>query len=124
MWKLTKNKDSIYITVCCSLRTKTPNKDMDDSEVTGLVAVNSARRRRKKMSPSTLACSQVRMNRFLDQKSSGNPDLASPEGNGTTAVLCEQETVDSLSVEKELENTSLACGSKGFRYSAISPHFV
>ena len=96
----------------CSLRTKTSNKGKNDCEVTGHIAVNSARRCRKKKSPSTLARSQdTRIKRFLDKKSSGKPDLASPKGRGITAVLCEQETVDSLWV-KELETTSLACGGE------------
>ena len=86
--------------------------------------MNSARcRRKKRMSPSTQAYSQDRIKRFLDQKSYGKPDLASPEGKVTTAVLYEQENVDSLSVEKELENTRLAGGSKSrdLKYLDIAP---
>ena len=64
------------------------------------------------MSPSTLARSRDRIKHCLNKKSSGKPDLASPEGKGITAILCEQETVDSLSAEKELENTSLVYGCK------------
>ena len=48
--------------------------------------------------------------RFLENNSTGKPDLASPEDKGITAVPCEQDSVNSLCV-KELENTSLACGS-------------
>ena len=54
--------------------------------------------------------SKERLNRFMETKSSGKPDLASPEDKGITAVPCEQDPVNSSCV-KELENTSLACGS-------------
>ena len=32
-WKLTRNQDSLSLTVSCKLPTKTPNKAKDDSEV-------------------------------------------------------------------------------------------
>ena len=54
--------------------------------------------------------SKERLNRFMEIKSSGKPDLASPEDKGITAVPCEQDPVNS-SCAKELENTILAFGS-------------
>ena len=73
--------------------------------------MNPVKRRRKKTKyPSTLARSQEKIKCFLENKSSGKPDLASPEDKGITVVPCKQDSVNSLRV-KELENTSLACSS-------------
>ena len=52
-WKLTRNKDCMSLTVSCSLRVKFPNKDKDDSEVTGRVTAKPVKRRRKKKKSSS-----------------------------------------------------------------------
>ena len=57
----------------------------------------------KNRSPSAMAHSRKRHGRFLEKKLAGKPDLASPEED-------QQDSDDSVCV-KELENTSLACGS-------------
>ena len=47
LWKLSRNMDSMTLTISCSLCTKTPNKDKDgNSEVTGRVTAKSVRRRK------------------------------------------------------------------------------
>ena len=96
MW----NQDSFSLTVSCKLPAKTPNKAKDDSEVARCATVKPVRGRRKKRnSPSVLAHSKRRHARFLEKKLAGKPDSPSPE-----------DQQDSLCV-KELENTSLVCGS-------------
>ena len=55
------------------------------------------------MSPYALARSRMRHARFLEKKLAEKPDLASPDEN-------QQDSDNSVCV-KELEDTSLACGS-------------
>ena len=99
-WKLTRNQDSLSLTVSCKLPAKTPNKAKDDSEVAERATVKPVRRRRKKRnSPSALARSRRRHARFLEKKLAGKPDSPSPEDQQDSACV------------KELENTSLVCGS-------------
>ena len=105
-WKLTRSLDSLSLTISCKLRAQTSNKVKDDSEVTGHVIVNPVKRRRKKKSPSALARSKERLKNFLEKKSAGKPDLASPEDKGISAVPFEQDAC-----AKELENTSLDIGN-------------
>ena len=89
---------------------KTPNKAKDDSEVAGRATVKPVRRRRKKRnSPSALARSRRRHARFLEKKLAGKPDSPSPE-----------DQQDSVCV-KELENTSLVCGSDRDLESSDNP---
>ena len=99
----------IVLTVRCKLPAKTPNKAKDDdSEVAGRATVKPVRRRRKKRnSPSALARSRRRHARFLEKKLAGKPD--SPE-----------DQQDSVCV-KELENTSLVCGSDRDLESSDNP---
>ena len=109
-WKLTRNQDSLSLTISCKLPTKTPNKAKDDSEVAGRATVKPVRRRRKKRnSPSALARSRRRHARFLEKKLAGKPDSPSPE-----------DQQDSVCV-KELENTSLVCGSDRDLESSDNP---
>ena len=109
-WKLTRNQDSLSLTVSCKLPTKTPNKAKDDSQVAGRATVKPVRRRRKKRnSPSALARSRRRHARFLEKKLAGKPDSPSPE-----------DQQDSVCV-KELENTSLVCGSDRDLESSDNP---
>ena len=109
-WKLTRNQDSLSLTVSCKLPAKTPNKAKDDSEVAGRATVKPVRRRRKKRnSPSALARSRRRHARFLEKKLAGKPDSPSPE-----------DQQDSVCV-KELENTSLVCGSDRDLESSDNP---
>ena len=106
-WKLTRSQDSFSLTVSCKLCAKTSNKAKDDSGVTGRTTAKKPVRRRhrkKNRSPSALASSRKRHARFLEKKLAGKPDLASPEED-------QQDSDNSVCV-KELENTSLACGSK------------
>ena len=56
-----------------------PNKAKDAREVTERGTVNAVKRHRKKKSPSAMACSRRRSARFLEKKSAGKQDLASPE---------------------------------------------
>ena len=66
-WKLSRNKDSLSLTVSCSLRAKYPYKDKGTSEVTERVTVKPVKRReKKKKSPSALARSRDRQTRFLE----------------------------------------------------------
>ena len=74
------------------------------------------RRWKKKKSPSALARSRDRHTRFLEKKLAGNPGLASPEGKSVTAVPRKQDS-DNSRCAKELENTSLTCGSRSNRNS-------
>ena len=109
-WKLTRNQDSLSLTVSCKLPAKTQNKAKDDSEVAVRATVKPVRRRRKKRnSPSALARSRRRHARFLEKKLAGKPDSPSPE-----------DQQDSVCV-KELENTSLACGSDRDLESSDNP---
>ena len=109
-WKLTRNQDSLWLTVSCKLPAKTPNKAKDDSEVAERATVKPVRRRRKKRnSPSVLARSRRRHARFLEKKLAGKPDSPSPE-----------DQQDSVCV-KELENTSLVCGSDRDLESSDNP---
>ena len=116
--------DFSSLTVSCSLRTKTPNKENDDGWVTGRVTAKPVKRRRKKKkSPFALACSRDRHKRFLEKKLAGKPDLASPEDKRIAAVPTpsEQDSDNSL-CEKELENTGLnPCGSSGVLVSSKNP---
>ena len=65
-----------------------------------------------KKSPSGLGHSRKRHAHFLEKKLAGKPDLASPED--------QQDSDNSVSV-KELENTSLICGSNRDLVSSESP---
>ena len=114
-WKLTQRQDKFSLTVSCKLRAKTPNKAKDDNKVTRRTTGKSVRRRRRKKngSPSALACSRKRHTRFLEKKLAGKPDLASPEED-------QQDSDNSVCV-KELENTSLACGSNRDLVSSENP---
>ena len=97
------------LTVSCKLPAKTPNKAKDDSQVARRATVKPVRRRRKKRnSPSEIARSRRRHARFL-KKLAGKPDLPSPE-----------DQQDSVCV-KEVENTSLVCGSDRDLESSDNP---
>ena len=114
-WKLTRSQDKFSLTVSCKLPAKTPNKAKDDNKVTGRTTVKPVKRRRRKKnrSPSALARSRKRHARFLEKKLAGKPDLASPEED-------QQDLNNSVCV-KELENTSLACGSSRDLASSENP---
>ena len=115
-WKLTRSKDSFSLTFSCKLRAKTPNKAKDDSGVAGRTTAKKSvriRRRLKNRSPSALSRSRKRHARFLEKKLAGKPDLASPEED-------QQDSDNSVCV-KELENTSLACGSSRHLVSSENP---
>ena len=71
------------------------------------------RRRKKNRSPSALARSRKRHARFLEKKLAGKTDLASPEED-------QQDSDNSVCV-KELENTSLSCGSNSDLVSSENP---
>ena len=94
---------------------KTPNKAKDDNKVTERTSVKPVKRRRRKKnrSPSALAHSRKRHTQFLEKKLAGKPDWASPEED-------QQDSDNSLCI-KELENTSLACGSKRDLASSDNP---
>ena len=115
-WKLTRSQDKFSLTVSCKLPAKTPNKAKDDNKVTGRTTVKPVKRRRRKKnrSPSALARSRKRHARFLEKKLAGKPDLASPEED-------QQYTVINPVCVKELENTSLACGSNRDLVSSENP---
>ena len=88
-WKLTRNQDSLSLTVSCKLPAKTPNKAKDDSEVAGRATVKPVRRRRKKRnSPSALARSRRRHARFLEKKLAGKPDSPSQEDQQDSSLVC------------------------------------
>ena len=109
-WKLTRNQDLLSLTVSCKLPAKTPNKAKDDSEVAERATVKPVRRRRKKRnSPSALARSRRRHARFLEKKLAGKPDSPSPEDQQDPVCV------------KELENTSLVCGSDSDLESSDNP---
>ena len=108
-WKLTRNQDSLSLTVSCKLPAKTPNKAKDDSEVAGRATVKPVSSRRKKRnSPSALARSRRRHARFLE-KLAGKSDSPSPEDQQDSECV------------KELENTSLVCGSDRDLESSDNP---
>ena len=115
-WKLTRSQDKFSLTVSCKLPAKTPNKAKDDNKVTGRTTVKPVKRRRRKKnrSPSALARSRKRHARFLEKKLAGKPDLASPEED-------QQDSDINLVCVKELENTSLACGSNRDLVSSENP---
>ena len=71
------------------------------------------RRRKKRNSPSALARSRRRHARFLEKKLAGKPDSPSPEDqqDGRQDPVC----------VKELENTSLVCGSDSDLESSDNP---
>ena len=114
-WKLAWNQDKFSLTVSCKLRAKTPNKSKDDNKVTGRTTVKPVKRRRQKKnrSPSALARSRKRHALFLEKKLAGKPDLASPEED--------QQALDNSVCVKELENTSIACGSNRDLVSPENP---
>ena len=114
-WKLTRSQDKFSSTVSCKLPAKTPNKAKDDNKVTGRITVKPVKRRRRKKNRSTsaLARSRKRHARFLEKKSAGKPDLASPEED--------QQVSDNSVFVKELENTSLSCGSNSDLVSSENP---
>ena len=114
-WKLTRSQDKFSLTVSCKLHAKTPNKAKDNNKVTGRTTGKPVRRRRRKKnrSPSALARSMKRHGRFLEKKLAGKPDLASPEKD--------QQDLDNSVCVKELENTSLACGSNRDLVSSENP---
>ena len=114
-WKLTQSQDSFSLTVSCKLRAKTPNKAKDDSGAFGRTTGKKPvrRRRGKNRSPSALARSRKRHVWFLEKKLTGKPDLASPEED--------QQVSDNSVRVKELENTSLACGSNTDLVSLENP---
>ena len=115
-WKLTRSQDKFSLTVSCKLPAKTPNKAKDDNKVTGRTTVKPVKRRRpkKNRSPSALARSRKRHARFLEKKLAGKPDLDSPEED-------QQDTDINPVCVKELENTSLACGSNRDLVSSENP---
>ena len=115
-WKLTRSQDKFSLTVSCKLPAKTPNKAKDDNKVTGRTTVKPVKRRRRKKnrSPSALARSRNRHARFLEKKLAGKPDLASPEED-------QQDPDINPVCVKELENTSLACGSNRDLVSSENP---
>ena len=106
--KLTWNQDSLSLTVSCKLSAKTPNKAKEDSEVAGHPTLKPVRRR-KKRSPSALARSRRRHACFLEKKLAGKPDLPSPEDQQVSVCV------------KEVENTSLVCGSDRDLESSDNP---
>ena len=118
LWKLTQSQDKFSLTVNCKLPAKTPNKAKDYNKVTRRTTVKPVKRRRlkKNRSPSVLARSRKRHTRFLEKKLAGKPDLASPEED-------QQDSDNSVCV-KELENTSLSCGSNSDLVSSENPHQV
>ena len=109
-WKLTRNQDSLSLTISCKFPAKTPSKAKDDSEVAGRATVKPVRRcRKKRNSPSVLARSRRRHAHFLEEKLAGKPDSPSPK-----------DQQDSVCV-KELGNTSLVCGSDRDLESSDNP---
>ena len=115
-WKLTRSQDKFSLTVSCKLPAKTPNKAKDDNKVTGRTTVKPVKRRRRKKNrpPFALARSRKRHARFLEKKLAGKPDLAPPEED-------QQDTDINPVCVKELENTSLACGSNRDLVSSENP---
>ena len=111
LWKLTRSQDKFSLTVSCKLRAKTPNKAKEDNKVTGRTSVR--RHWKKNRSPSALVRSRNRHTGFLEKKLAGKPDLTSPEED-------QQDSDNSVCV-KELENTSLSCGSNRDLVSLENP---
>ena len=113
-WKLMRSQDQFSLTVSCKLPAKTRNKAKDD-KVTVHTTVKPVKRcrRKKNSSPSALARFRKRHARFLEKKLAGKPDLASPEED--------QQDLDNSVCAKELENTSLACGSNSDLVSSENP---
>ena len=112
-WKLTLSQDKFSLTVSCKPR-KTPNKAKDDNKVNGRTIVKPVKLRRKKnRSPSALGRSRKRHARFLEKKLAVKPDLASPEED--------QQDSDNSVCAKELEYSSLACGSNRDLVSSENP---
>ena len=108
-----RNQGGLSLTVRCSFRAKKSNKAKDVSE---FKTVNPVKRRRKKKPPSALARSRRRLSRFLEKKSAGNQELASPEDKQNIASvhqLLKLESVNDFPCEKELENAGPTSGSKG-----------
>ena len=95
-WKLTRNKDFLSLTVSCSLRANSPNKDKKGSEVTRRVTAKPVKCRRKKKSPSALTCSRDRHRGFLEKKFAGKPDLASPEDKRIPTVPTQEQDSDNV----------------------------
>ena len=108
-WKLMQNQDSLSLTISCKLPAKTSNKAKDNSEVAEPAPWKPVRHCRKRNSPSALARSRRRHAGFLEKKLAGKPDSPSPE-----------DQQDSVCV-KELENTSLVCGSDSDLESSDNP---
>ena len=104
-WKLTQSQDKFSLTVSCKLPAKTLNKAKDNNKVTERTTVKPVQRRHRKKnrSPSALARSRKRHAWFLEKKLAGKPNVASPEED-------QQDSDNSVCV-KELENSSLSCGS-------------
>ena len=92
-----------------------PQQNQGRQQGTGRTTVKPVKRCRQKKnrSPSALARSRKRHARFLEKKSAGKPDLASPEED--------QQYSDNSVCVKELENTSLACGSNRDLVSSENP---
>ena len=72
--------------------------------------------KRKKKPPTAVARSRRRIARFLERKSVGKPDFASPEDKQSITAVPRsraQEPDSALSAKpKELENINLTCGRK------------
>ena len=118
--RLENDEDNLFswklsLTVSCKFCAKTPNKAKDDNNVTRRTTVKPVKRRRRKKNriPSALVPSRKRHAGFLEKKLAGKPDLASPEED-------QQDSDNSVCV-KELENTSLACGSNRDLVSSENP---
>ena len=106
--------ESGYILIDCQLQTSRQNSQQSQERQRATAKKPVRRRRRKNRSPSALARSRKRHARFLEKKLAGKPDLASPEED--------QQNSDINPVYvKELENTSLACGSNRDLVSSENP---
>ena len=108
-WKLTRNQDSLSLTVSCKLPAKTPNKAKDDSEVAGRPSVKPVRcSRKKRNSPSALARSRRRHAHFLEKKLAEKPDSSSPEDQQDSVCVKELEKLarkpDSSSPEDQQDS--------------------
>ena len=111
--------ESGFILIDCQLQTSRQNSKQSQGRQRGhrtYYCEETVRRRRRKKnrSPSALARSRKRHARFLEKKLAGKPDLASPEED-------QQDSDNSVCV-KELENTSLACGSNRDLVSSENPN--
>ena len=112
-----RNKDPLSLTVSCSLRARSPNKDKDVSEVTERVTAKPVKRRRKKKSPSALVRSRDRHRRFLENKLAGKPHLASPEDERISTVPTREQDSDNSLCAKEPKS----CGSSRDPVSSENP---